>query len=151
MIRFLLAPFLILLFSSTNRKQALVSNAEKFEPPAWSCGNADNIMVRRSLSDGVHDEDHDHSHHDHSDHHFDPSNIDDTIADLKRSLRGSELHLGKRRRVQGASFAHWVDIYIEIDPALCTANGEFCTTTTIGPRTVNYGEFGVHFCHPSRV
>ena len=114
--------------------------AEKFEPPAWSCGNdVDNIMERRSLIEGVHNEYHDHSHHEHSDHHFDPSNIEDTIADLQHSLRGSELRLGKRRRVQGASFAHWVDMYIEIDPDLCTDNGETCTTT-IGPKTVNYGE-----------
>ena len=93
-------------------------------------------MERRSLSEGVHDEHHD---HDHSDHHFFPSNIEDTIADLQHSLRGSELRPGKRRRVQGESFAYWVDIYIEIDHALCTDNGETCTTT-IGPKTVNYGE-----------
>jgi hypothetical protein len=99
-------------------------------------------MERRSLSEGYHDEDHHHSHHDHSDHEFDPSNIKDTLADLKHSLRGSELRIGKRRRVQGGSFAFWVDIYIEIDHALCNANGETCATG-IGPKTVNYGEFGV--------
>ena len=93
-------------------------------------------MERRSLSEGVHNK---HYNHDHSDHHFFPSNIEDTIADLQHSLRGSELRLEKRRRVQGESFAYWVDIYIEIDHALCTDNGETCTTT-IGPKTVNYGE-----------
>ena len=93
-------------------------------------------MERRSLSKGIHDEHHD---HDHSDHHLDPSNIDDTIADLQHSLRGSELHLEKHRRVQGESFAYWVDIYIKIDHALCSDNGETCTTT-IGPKPVNYCE-----------
>jgi len=120
------------------RKQASVNSAEKFEPPAWSCGTT-SIMERRSLTGGDHDEDHDHSHHDHSDHDFDPSNIDETIADLKHSLRGSEIRMGKRRRVQGGSFAYWVDVYVEIDHALCNANGETCTTT-IGPKTINYGE-----------
>ncbi len=98
-------------------------------------------MERRSLAEADHDEDHDHSHHDHGDHDhdFDPSNIDDTISDLKHSLRGSELRMGKRRRVQGASFAYWVDVYVEIDYALCNRNGETCATG-IGPRTLNYGE-----------
>jgi hypothetical protein len=96
-------------------------------------------MERRSLSEDLHTEIHDHIHHDSSDHYFDPSNIEDTIADLQHSLRGSEIHLGKRRRLQGASFAYWVDLYIEIDYALCTDNGETCTTT-IGPKTLNYGE-----------
>jgi hypothetical protein len=103
-------------------------------------------MVRRSLSEGNHEEDHDHSHHDHSDNEFDASNIEDTIADLKQSLRGSgaELHLGKRRRVQGSSFSHWVDVYIEIDHALCSSNLDVCFWE-VGPRTVNYSELGVQF------
>jgi hypothetical protein len=98
-------------------------------------------MERRSLSEGDHDEDHDHSHHDHSDHH-----IEDTIADLKHSLRGSELRMGKRRRVQGASFTYWVDVYVEIDHALCNANGETCVAG-IGLKTLNYGELNFQLYH----
>jgi hypothetical protein len=50
------------------------------------------------------------------------------------------LRIGKRRRVQGASYAYWVDVYVEIDFALCTRNGETCQTG-IGTNTINYGEF----------
>ena len=103
----------------------------------------------RSLFGDGHDEDHDHFDHDHSDHdhsdhdhthHFDPSNTEGALADLHRSLRGSELRIGKRRRVQGASYAYWVDVYVEIDKALCTDNGDTCATG-IGTNTINYGEF----------
>jgi hypothetical protein len=97
-------------------------------------------MKRRSLSEDDHDKDHNHFHHDHSDHDFNPSNINDTVADLQHSLRGSELRMGKRRRVQGASYAYWVDVYVEIDYAFCYANGESCATV-VGPKTLNYSEF----------
>jgi hypothetical protein len=109
----------------------------------WSCGNTDNNVERRSLSEDDHQEYHDHSHREHSDHEFDASSIDNTIADLKHSLRGSDrgsdLRVGKRRRVQGASYAYWVDVYVEIDHALCNRNGETCASG-IGPKTLNYGE-----------
>jgi hypothetical protein len=50
------------------------------------------------------------------------------------------LRIGKRRRVQGASYAYWVDVYVEIDYALCNDNGDTCATG-IGTNTINYGEF----------
>ena len=108
-------------------------------------------MERRFLFEDGHDDNHDHFHHDHSDHDhddhnhdhdhdFNPSNTEEALADIQHSLRGSELHMGKRRRVQGGSYAFWVDVYIEIDYALCSRNGETCATG-IGPKTINYGEF----------
>jgi hypothetical protein len=89
----------------------------------------------RSLFEDGHDDNHDHfdhnhSDHDHSDHdhthHFVPSKTKGVFADLQGSLRGRglELHIGKRRCVQGASYGYWVDVYIEIDYALCTKHGE---------------------------
>lgn len=45
------------------------------------------------------------------------------LADLQRSLRGSQLRIGKRRRVQ-ESYSFWVDIYVEIARDLCAGNGE---------------------------
>lgn len=66
------------------------------------------------------------------------------MVNLRRDLRLSQfLQVGKRRRndVQStttttttALYTYWVDIYIEIDIQLCTANGE----STIGPKTLNY-------------
>lgn len=110
-------------------------------------------MERRFLFEDGHDDNHDHFHHDHSDHDhsdhnhnhnhdhdFNPSNTNEALADIQHSLRGSELRMGKRRRVQGGSYAFWVDVYIEIDYALCSRNGETCATG-IGPKTINYGEF----------
>jgi hypothetical protein len=66
----------------------------------------------RSLFEDGHDDDHDHFDHDHSDHdhsdhhthHFDLSKTKDALADLQGSLCGSELRIGKRPRVQGASY-----------------------------------------------
>ena len=108
-------------------------------------------MERQFLFEDGHNDNHDHFHHDHSDHDhdddnhdhdrdFNPSNTEEALADIQHSLRGSELHTGKRRRVQGGSYAFWVDVYIEIDYALCSRNGETCATG-IGPKTINYGEF----------
>jgi hypothetical protein len=82
--------------------------------------------------------DHDYSDHDHS-HRFDPSNTEKALTDLQQSLRGSVLHVGKHRRVQGGTFSYWVDVYVEIDNGLCSDNGETCATG-IGPKTINYGE-----------
>jgi hypothetical protein len=87
---------------------------------------------------------HGHSAHDHEDdyHDFDPSNTNEALANLRRSLRGQVLPIGKRRRVQGANYAYWVDVYIEIDRDLCSDNSELvlCDAGTIGPNTINYGE-----------
>ena len=104
-----------------------------------------NTMHRSLFEDGQGDNsdqfDHeDHFDHDHDHPHFDPSETSKAQADLKHSLRGPELRIGKHRRVQGSSYAFWVDIYVEIDYALCTRNGETCATG-IGPKTLNYGEY----------
>ena len=100
-----------------------------------------------------HHEENDHTHNDHH-HHLDLSSSSsssnmakETMVNLRRDLRLSQfVQVGKRRRndddVQSstttttttAPYTYWVDIYIEIDIQLCTANGE----TTIGPRTLNY-------------
>ena len=117
--------------------QTLVSTAEAFVPPAWSCGV--NEKHSRHLQEDFHDDDdhHDHSDHEHS-HHFTMSDTDRAIDDLKHSLKGLDMHIGKRRRMQtGASYSYWVDIYVEIDYLLCQRNGESCATG-IGPNTVNY-------------
>ena len=122
-----------------------VSTAKSFDPPPWACGTGAEETrdaakeANHSLFENGHDHNHDHSDHDHT-HHFDPSNTEDALADLQHSLRGSELRIGKRRRVQGASYAYWVDVYVEIDFAFCTRNGETCQTG-IGTNTINYGEF----------
>ena len=114
-------------------------------------------MERRFLFEDGHDDNHDHFHHDHSDHDhsdhnhnhnhdhdFNPSNTNEALADIQHSLRGSELRMGKRRRVQGASYGYWVDVYVEIDHALCSSNLDVCFWE-VGPRTVNYSELGVQF------
>ena len=136
-------------------EMAVVVNATDFVPPAWSCGVSSeqelNNSTTRHLVEHDHEDDHfhshhdhsdhDHSHHDHSDHNFDPSN-DNAFSHVQHSLRGSEMRIGKRRRVQGSSsYAYWVDIYIEIDYDLCNDNAELalCNAGTIGPNTINYG------------
>jgi hypothetical protein len=136
------------LFQPTN--QALVNTAIPFEPPAWSCGvRGVRANGSRSLFEDGRDDDHNHLNHDHSDHdhsdhdhthHVDPSNTEDALANLRRSLRGSNLHFGKRRRVQGKSYNYWVDVYVEIDYAFCTRNKETCAVF-IGPNTINYGVY----------
>ena len=140
--------------------QAVVTNATDFVPPAWSCGvhNEQEELLNNSTTRHLvehdhhghshlhHDHsDHDHSDHDHSpDHDFDPSN-DHALSHVQQGLRGSEMRIGKRRRVlQGgsnSSYAYWVDIYIEIDYELCNDNFELalCNAGTIGPNTINYG------------
>ena len=149
----------------TFNNQALADTAETFTPPAWSCGYDGKQDVTASkngddrflLGDGQgndrHYFDHDHSHQDHSyqdhadqdqaddhSHRFDPSNTEKVLTDLQQSLRGSVLHVGKHRRMQGGAFSYWVDVYVEIDYGLCSVNGETCSTE-IGPKTINYGEF----------
>ena len=117
--------------------QTWVSTAEAFVPPAWSCGVGDK-QTRRHLHEDFYDDDdhHDHSDHEHT-HHFSMSDTDKAIADLKHSLHGLDVHIGKRRRMTGASYSYWVDIYVEIDYLLCQRNGESCANG-IGPDTVNY-------------
>ena len=122
---------------ANNLTQAVASTAEDFDPPSWSCGfgreqeiNAIEENVRRSL---YHDDNQNHPHH------FNPSNTEETMADLHHSIRGSQFWIGKNRRVQ-ANYFHWVDIYVEIDRELCVDNGEgaICDAGTIGPNTINY-------------
>ena len=152
----LLIDFVNCLYCPNFINQAFARPAEEFTPPAWACGvgadeNVDNVKdVGRFLFEDGHDDhhdpfDHDHSAHDHHDHShdFDPSKIEMALADLKHSLRGSEVRVGKRRRVQALAYNYWVDIYIEIDRYLCDKKGELaiCDGGTIGPNTINYSEF----------
>jgi hypothetical protein len=127
-----------------SQKQTMATIAEAFDPPPWRCGYSPDTEGRSLFEDG-HD-DHDHSAHDHQDHShdFDPSKTDDALANLKHSLRGSELRIGKRRRAQGVGYDYHVDVYVEIDFALCAANGETCANG-IGTKTLNYGEFRILF------
>jgi hypothetical protein len=120
--------------------QAVATNAnDDFVPPAWSCG----VNSRQELNSTArylveNDQNDDH----HSNHNFDPSN-NNALAHVQHSLRGSEMRIGKRRRVQGTSrYSYWVDIYVEIDYELCNDNGEsaLCRAGTIGPNTINYGK-----------
>lgn len=118
-------------------QQSVASAAEDFNPSAWSCGfsskqevNALKALEHRFLFEDGHNKDHDHSDHDRSTHnhfnhsdHFDPSNTEEVLADLQHLLRGSQLRIGKCRRVQ-ESYSFWVDIYVEIDRDLCAGNGE---------------------------
>jgi len=105
-----------------------------------------NDTIHHSLFEDGHWDDSDQFDHDdyfdydHDHPHFDPSDTDQTLANLKHSLHGSELRIGKHRRVQGSSYAFWVDIYVEIDYALCSRNGETCANG-IGPKTLNYGAY----------
>lgn len=134
-------------------EKAVVANATDFVPPTWSCGvHSEQNSTTRHLVEHDHDDDyvhshhdhsdHDHSDHDHSDHDFDPSN-DNALSHVQHSLRGSEMRIGKRRRVLGgtSSYAYWVDVYIEIDYDLCNDNAELalCSAGTIGPNSINYG------------
>jgi len=137
-------------------QKAWAEAAQDFVPPAWACGVGANEMVNartgvdRLLLEDVEDADHDHSDQDHSDHDhysnhhhthdFEPSKTEEALADLQHSLRGSDVRIGKRRRVQGASYNYWVDVYVEIDYALCNDNGETCANG-IGTNTINYGQF----------
>jgi hypothetical protein len=103
------------------------------------------VHESRFLFTGEEDDEDDHdesdNHHDH--HHFDLSSSNmaqETMANLQRDLRLSQLRVGKKRQrvLQSATttarYSYWVDIYIEIDIQLCITNGE----TTIGPNTLNY-------------
>lgn len=105
--------------------------------------NATHNSKHRALFEGGRIDHGDHSDHDYSvnDHsHVDPSSTEEALANIKKSLRGSEFSIGKHRHVQGARFSFWVDIYIEIDYGLCEKHGESCATV-VGPKTLNYGEY----------
>jgi len=132
--------------------QAMANTAADFIPPEWSCGFDSNMMVnatkefdRRLLSADGQGLDQDLNNYfkpynDYLSDMFTPPNTKKALLDLQRSLRGSEMQYGERRRLQGASYSYWVDIYVEIDYDMCYRNGETCSDG-IGPNTVNYGQF----------
>lgn len=96
--------------------------------------------------------DHDHHHHDHSHHHggeedhsyhLHSENTMEALADVQRSLRGSSMRLGKRRRLQaGGMYNYQVDIYVEIDQQLCIDTGDDCANNGGQPGSIviNYGK-----------
>ena len=109
---------------------------------------------RRHLMEDHHDHhhDHDHHHHDHSHHHggeedhsyhLHSENTMEALADVQRSLRGSSMRLGKRRRLQaGGMYNYQVDIYVEIDQQLCIDTGDDCANNggQPGAIVINYGK-----------
>ena len=121
-----------------------------------AAANEEDATSRRHLLENEtdhHHHDHDHDHHDH-DHHnhshahghshshgtHDHDRLD--LDEITKSLRGSNIRLGKRRELQEPSdedYSYQVDMYIEIDPNLCANNGETCTPASgAGVNTVNY-------------
>lgn len=139
--------------------QSFAEELPDFEPQEpWACGvGAEHIIdpndkeeSRRHLKfdghshDDHHHDHHDHKHHDHHHHHhdYDIGNTLEALEDVQRSLRGSTLRLGKRRELQDESpgYSHWVDIYVEVDNALCARNGEDCAANGLenSPLTINY-------------
>ena len=105
--------------------------------------------TRRLMEDhhdhDYHHDDHDHHHHDHEDDHsfhLHSENTMEALADVQRSLRGSSMRLGKRRRLQGGSYSYQVDIYVEIDQQLCIDTGDDCANNggTPGAIVTNYGK-----------
>ena len=142
--------------------QAMVDGAEDFVPPAWSCstGHDDSPSAKKNEEEGIfsrrlqddehghyHDHghanqdkanDHDHHYHDH-DHHDDDHHDDINLDKIKSSLRGSNLRLGKRRKLQGnQGYSYQVDVYLEIDFKLCAQNGETCSNGVVESKTMNY-------------
>jgi len=82
----------------------------------------------------------------------------DAFEEIKRNLQGqgsnnsSNVRLGQRRRTQNMSYNYNVDIFLEIDQALCDLNNENCVLNGIGPKTLNYSMFIViEFCGYSLV
>ena len=67
----------------------------------------------------------------------------EALADVQRSLRGSSMRLGKRRRLQaGGMYNYQVDIYVEIDQQLCIDTGDDCANNGGQPGSIviNYGK-----------
>ncbi|KAL7464829.1 hypothetical protein ACHAXS_005152 [Conticribra weissflogii] len=126
-------------FVQSKGKSAQAFEAEEFEPPAWSCGVADDEVnsTRRQLEvdgffdfEGVleggnrdHREDNDHDGHHHHSHNISIKNTEKTFQGIKEGLRGSNIRLGKRRKLQTGSYNYQVDIFIEIDQSLVTKTG----------------------------
>jgi len=83
----------------------------------------------------------------------------DAFEEIKRNLQGqgsnnssSNVRLGQRRRTQNMSYNYNVDIFLEIDQALCQLNNENCIRNGIGIKTLNYSMFIViEFCGYSLV
>lgn len=121
-------------FTQTKGNPAWAIEAEEFIPPAWACGvgSEEEAAGRRSL---VEHGDHDHHDHDHEGHdHHDRESTEHTLAYLKENLRGSNIQMGKRRKLQsGGSYDFQVDVYIEVDQALVNDNGGI-----FNPNTINY-------------
>ena len=120
-------------FTQTKGNKAWAFEAEEFIPPAWECGvghEEESAAGRRLIHDGDIKEYHDHHDHDHNI----GSNIQDALDHIKEGLRGSNLRIGKRRKLQTAgSYTYQVDIYVEIDQTLVNDNGGI-----FNPNTINY-------------
>lgn len=110
--------------------------------------NVDEETERRLIGDGHHSHAHGHGHEGHTHHHHDheehlPHDHDHDHDDLdlsaiKQNLRGTNIRLGKRRQLQeGLEYTYQVDMFLEIDVALCQANGETCSNG-VDTNTMNY-------------
>ena len=130
-------------FTQTKGNPAWAVEAKEFVPPAWACGvGAEDESVeqsqRRSLFEDVgldyaHDH-HYHEEHDHHHHHHHDETSEETLTYLKENLRGSNIKMGKRRKLQsGGSYNYQVDVYIEVDQTLVNDNGGI-----FNPNTINY-------------
>jgi hypothetical protein len=107
-------------------------DAEEYLPPAWACEvanhhHSDGGLFGRNLEtdDHHHHEghDHDHSRHHHHEHEKD-EDIVSSINSMGKALRGSQVQMGKRRKLQSSgSYSYQVDLFIEIDTAFVNENG----------------------------
>ena len=73
-------------------------------------------------------------------------------SDGSANNSSSNVRLGQRRRTQNMLYNYNVDIFLEIDQALCQLNNENCIRNGIGIKTLNYSMFIViEFCGYSLV
>lgn len=113
------------LFSTFNTSQLILSFIlqcgvnEQIEGETSSLSEH-SLFDRRALvaNYSAHDnEEHNHQNHDGHDHHL-HAHEDLTMESLRKSIRGSNIQFGKRRRLQTGSFSHQVNLYIQVDTAL---------------------------------
>ena len=124
-------------FKQKKGGRASVSESLAFTPPAWECSYEDaEENSDRHLMDYEEDHHDDHSQHNHyheRSHHLDGEDMEQAISHVRENLRGSDIRLGKRRRLAGGSYNYQVDMYIEVDQALVNENGG-----VFNPNTINY-------------
>ncbi len=148
--------------SQHNGQASFVEEDDEFTPPAWTCrvsektkNRSNESLFERALqtnTDHRHQLEYGHYHHDENMEDHAPYDPEANFEEIRKSLRGSKINFGDRRKLQsgGESYSYQVNMFIQVDQSFVNKSGgqagaiQYVNTLITAANTVYEQEIDTH-------